>query len=115
MHRPPGSASPYQSCGDVDAVAVNVPILDNDVAEIDADPERDALVLWQAGIAVHHALLDFDGAADRLDRARELDQHAVAGRLHDPALVAPDRRVDQLSPVRLEARERGLLVRAHEP
>jgi hypothetical protein len=36
--------------------------------------------------------LDADGAADRIDDAGELDQHAVARRLHDAAVMPGDGR-----------------------
>jgi hypothetical protein len=45
----------------------------------------------------------------------ELDERAVARGLHHPPAVRGDLRVDELAPVRLQARERADLVRAHEP
>ena len=75
---------------DVDAVAVDVAVLDDDVAEIDADAEFDPLRARASGVALGHALLHGHGAGDRFDDARELDQHAVAGRLDDAALVLGD-------------------------
>ena len=42
---PPGSASAFEPCRDVDAVAVDVVALDDDVADVDADAELDPLVL----------------------------------------------------------------------
>jgi len=62
-----------QACCDVDAVAVDVVALDDYVAEIDPDPEVNALVLRDFGVAVDHRPLDLGGAADRVDDARKLD------------------------------------------
>ena len=90
-----------QARGDVDAVAKNVVILDDDVAEVDADAELDALLGRDVGIAPRHAGLDLDGALHGLDDALELDQHAVAGGLDQPAVVLGDRRIDQLDPMSL--------------
>ena len=45
---------------------------------------------------------------------REFDKHAVARGLDDAAVVLADVRIDQLAPVRLQARERAFLIRAHE-
>ncbi len=54
------------------------------------------------------------GAGDSVHHALELDQHAVAGEFHDPALVLGDLAVDQISPTRLERRKRTALVETHE-
>src|SRR4029077_9587485 len=68
-----------QPCSDVDAVTIDVVAIDNDVAEIDADPKCDAFGLRRLGIAVDHSSLDLDRTADRVDDAREFRQHTVAG------------------------------------
>ncbi len=54
---------------DVYPVAENIVAVDNDVAEIDSDPESDALLFGLLGSAVEHRPLDLDGAADRIDDA----------------------------------------------
>jgi hypothetical protein len=50
----------------VHAVALDVAVLDHDVAEIDADAEFDALPLGDVGVARRHAVLHVDRAAHRL-------------------------------------------------
>jgi len=80
---------------------------------IDPDAEHDALVLGDIGVAVQHRPLHFGGASHRIDDAREFNQHAVPGRLHDAAMVLPDLRVDELAAMRFEAFERAFLVRTH--
>ena len=82
---PPGSASAFEPRRDVDAVAVDVGALDDDVAEIDADAKLDAWSSGDTSVAVEHRLLHLDRAAHRIDDAGEFHQHAVAGRLDDPA------------------------------
>src|SRR5437868_1550803 len=62
--------------------------LDDHVTEINAHTEYDPLFLRNIGIALCHAALNGDRTGDGLDDARELDQHSVAGRLDDPALVS---------------------------
>ena len=84
---PPGSARP-SSRRDVDAVAEDVAVLDDDVADVDADTELDAMVRRQRGIAFGHRRLHLGRATQRVDNAGELDQQAVAGRLDDAALWA---------------------------
>ncbi len=55
----------------VDAVAVDVAAVGDDVAEIDPYPEGDALLLGRLGVAVDHRPLELDRAADRIDDARK--------------------------------------------
>jgi len=94
---------------------MDVLAVDDDIAEVDTHPKGDPLVFWHAGIAAGHALLHLDGAAHRLDHARELDQDAVAGRLHDAAEVLLDLRIDQLTAMGLELRKGPRLIRPHQP
>jgi hypothetical protein len=76
-------------------VAKDVVAIDNDVAEIDADPKPDALLVGHFGVAVDHRSLDFRSAADGVHHARELHQHAVTRRFHDPTVVLIDLRIDE--------------------
>ena len=100
----------------VDAVAhqVAVALLD-DVAQMDADAELDALVRRDLGVALDHRLLHFDGAAHRIDDAAELDNAAVAGALDDPAVMHGDGRVDQVAAKGSESSEDAILVGAGKP
>ena len=70
-----GLGDALQPRGDIDAVAhqIAVALLD-DVAEMDADAKLDAPLRRQAGVALDHAVLHFDGAAHRVDHAAELDE-----------------------------------------
>ena len=101
--------------GDVDAVAVQIVAVDQHVAEVDADAKADALGLGAAGLALDHAALDGDGALDRLDHARELDQGAVAHELDQPAAMVRQQRVDQLGAMGLQAGQGRGLGRLHQP
>jgi len=92
----PGLGQCLQPGSDIDPVAEDVVAVDDHVAEIDADPECDALVLGYVGLTVDHCPLHLDSATDRIDDAREVDQHPVAGGLDDPPVVFCDLGVDQL-------------------
>ncbi len=100
---------------DIHSVAEDVVAVDDDVAEIDPDPEVDAPVFGDFGIAVDHRPLDLDGAADRIDDAGKLDQHAVAGGLDDAAAMLGDLRVGKLASMGFEPRQRSFLVCSHQP
>ena len=49
-----GFGDPFESCRDVDAIAVDVAVFDNDVAEVHSDPEGDPLFFRCPGIAFGH-------------------------------------------------------------
>src|SRR5215472_5452381 len=80
----------FESGRDIDAVAENVVGLDDDVAEIDPDPEPDAALVRNPGLAIDHRPLQLGGAAHRIDDAREFRQHPVTGRLDDAAGMLAD-------------------------
>ena len=114
-HDPAGLGELLEAGGDVHPVAVDVLALDDHVAEVDADPEADALGLGHARLPLGHAALDRDRARDGVDDAGELAERAVAHELDDAAAVLGDERLDELPAVRLEARERAGLVALHQP
>ena len=59
-------------------------------------------------------MLQVNSALHRVDRAGELNQHAVAGDLEDPAPVAGDQRLQHFFPAGLERRECTSLVLPHQ-
>ena len=99
---------------DVYAIAVDVVVLDDDVAEIDADAKPDLLGLGGALVAIDHPALDHGSALDGIDDAGKLNQRAVAHQLDHAAVEFLDRRVDQFATAALQALERADLVFAHE-
>jgi hypothetical protein len=100
--------------GDVDPVAEDVAALVDDVADVDADPEADALRLGDVLLALGHAALDRDRADDRVNGARELAEDAVAHQLDDTPAMLDDERLDQFLAVSLEAVEGALLVAPYQ-
>ena len=99
---------------DVDTVAEDVVVVDDDVAEIDADPEIDAPFGVHASIACSHFALHFDRATNRIDHAGKLAEQTVACRVDDATAVLLDLGVGNLSPQRLQRRERAFFVRPHQ-
>ena len=59
----------------------------DDVAEIDANAQLDALRVGEKRVLLGHRLLQCDGTNHRLDCARELHQNAVAFDPDDPPSV----------------------------
>jgi len=97
----------------VDPIAENVVRLDDHIAEVDADSKADAIIFRDIGIAMGHAVLDCNGAQNGVDHAGNLDNHAVAGRFDDPAMVLIDPRLKDLAAVRLKAFVRAFLIEPH--
>src|SRR5215831_2314554 len=113
MQIPPGSASAFQACRNINAIAKDVVVLDDDVAEIDPDPEPDPAFLGDRGCAIGHRELPFGRTAHRVYDAREFRQYPVASGVDDAAGVLVDLRVDDFASMRLQAFVRAFLVRAH--
>ena len=111
---PPRLGQTFEPGGDVDAVAEDVALLDDDVALVNADATLDATVRRQWFIALGQSRLHLGCAAQRVDNAGELDQEAVAGGLDDAAVMFADLRVDQLAVMRPEPLVGAFLVRAHQ-
>jgi len=78
---------------DVYTITENVVVVDDDIANVNAYAEFDPEFLRHAGVLFAHLPLDFYRTADRVDSARELNQHTVAGGLNDAATVRDDRGV----------------------
>jgi hypothetical protein len=100
--------------GDVDAFAMPVRALHDHFAEVDSDPNLDALILGQSGVPPSHSALDVDGALDRVDDAPEFRQQAVAHEFEDAAVVGRYLRPDEFNAVILQALEGLRFVLLHQ-
>src|ERR1700683_1426166 len=101
--------------GDVDAVAVNVLALNNDIAKIDADAQHDrgrcATRLGRQG----GRALDSQRTVHGIDHAAEFDNGAVADQFDDPAVMGGDGGVEDDLAMPFQGTERAGLVGAHQP
>jgi hypothetical protein len=123
LHLPPdvlGNRDATRLCNafdprrDVDAVAQDIVTLDDDIANIDPDPQPDWIGVGATGVLLHKLFLDFDGAGDGVHGAGEFHQRAVAHELDDTAGMRGDRRIDQLAPQIIQPGQSARLVHAHE-
>jgi hypothetical protein len=57
---------------------------------MDADAKLDPAIGRQTGIALDHAVLHLDGAANRIDDASELNEGAIARPLNNAAVMQSD-------------------------
>ena len=98
-----------------DAIAHQVAVvLLHNITEMDADPEFDALVGRDLGVALDHRPFYFDGAVHRIDDAAEFNDAAVAGALDDAAVMHRDGRVDQIAPKGPKPCEDAIFIRARK-
>src|SRR5207253_10572966 len=65
--------------GDIDAVTAHIAALCHDVAEVDADPQRDAALRREALVFCYDGVADRRGAACCLNDALEFDKRQIAG------------------------------------
>ncbi|MGH6920666.1 MAG: hypothetical protein ACREJ0_23520, partial [Geminicoccaceae bacterium] len=72
MQMSAGAAISSSPGGDVDTVAKQVVVLDDDVAEVHPDAQLHPLALRQIGVAAMHRTLNGHGATNRLHGAIEL-------------------------------------------
>ncbi len=93
-HDAAGIGQRLQTRRHIDAVSENVIAIENDVADIDADAEFDALVRRNLGVTLGHAALDIDRATDGVDHAHEFHEHSIARRLDDSAAMFGDLGID---------------------
>jgi hypothetical protein len=99
----------------IHAVAENVTSIDDDVADIDAHAELDAILIWHLRIALGHSALDIKSAAHCVHYAAKLSQHPVPGILYDPATVFGDFGIDKSAQMGLQLDVRALFVHAGQP
>src|ERR1700687_3198843 len=84
-----------KACGDVDTIAENIVVVDDDVADVNTDAKFDPEFRRHAGVLFSHLSLDFDRTARRIDSTGALDQHAVASSLEDATAVRGNPRFDK--------------------
>ena len=103
----------FQPRGDLDAIAHQIAVtIFDDIPEVNANAEDHASVLRQAGVALDHGVLHFDGAAHGVDHAAEFDESSIAGALYDTTVMHGDRRVDQIAAQPSKPRQGSILVGA---
>ncbi|MCP1972437.1 hypothetical protein J2R87_006177 [Bradyrhizobium elkanii] len=107
--------NPLQARCDVDAIAKDIVVIKNDVADVDSDSEFEPLLRWYGSILIDHSTLNFYGAAHRIDGAGEFNEYSVAARFDDAAAMRSQRRIEQHPPDRLQPGQGAFLVDSHQP
>src|SRR6266853_877247 len=94
----------------IDAIAEDIVVVDDDVSQMDADAELDPLGLGYLRVLASHAALNFDGALRCIDGTGKFDQQTVASGLDDAAAMFGDCGVDKRFSESLQLRQRAFLV-----
>ena len=105
----------FQPRCDIDAIAVDVVAIDDHIAEVDADPELDAVLGLEVRVVYGDALLNLDRAPHRIDHARKLDQDTITRKLDDAAAMLCDLGFDEVLVQGPKMGVRAGFVRAHQP
>jgi hypothetical protein len=110
---PAGLSERLQSRGDVDTIAIDVVVFDDDIAEVNADSEHDGRLAraWnrQRGAGALHC----KRAIYSIDYAAELDDRAITDQLHDAAVVNDDGWVEDGLSVPFQSAQRARFVGFH--
>jgi hypothetical protein len=87
--------------------------LNDDVADVDADPELHVLTGRSIGILLGDSILHRDSTLHGVDGAGEISDEAIACRVEDPTAMRSDQPIDDC-PISREDAKRAHLVPAHE-
>jgi hypothetical protein len=94
----------------VDAIAEDVVVIENDITDVNADTKFDPLDLGHIDILFGHAALNFDGAAYGIYDAPELNESAVPGILDDAPAMITDFWIKKRLSKSFELRQRAFFV-----
>ena len=103
----------FQPRRNVNAVAGDVRAIDDDVAEVDADAELEALVSRLRLVRHRHGPLHVDRAPQRRVCAAEFEEHPIARGLDDMTAVLGNLGIDQVRADLAQAGERARIVAFH--
>src|SRR5215470_2421454 len=84
----------FETRRDVDAVAIDVFVIDDDIAHVQANPKLNTPLWRNLHIALGHLPLDIDGTAYGVDDTGKLNKDAVARRLNNAPAVFHDLGID---------------------
>ncbi len=101
-----------QPCGDVHPVAIDFPVVAEDVANVDADAKGHPARRGQLGIVAHQFALHLDRTLHRFHGARELGEDVVSRRIDDASVMLAHVRVDDLA-APFDVADGGMLVLGH--
>jgi hypothetical protein len=105
----------FKTGGDVDAITVEVVILDNNVASIYPHAQQNLLGFAASFVAFTHAPLNVDGALSGFDDAWELNERTITSHTHDLPAAGGDLGIDERFSIRLQTLDGARLITFDEP
>jgi hypothetical protein len=109
-----GLRNPFEARRNIDAVAKDIVVVNNNIADVNADAKLDPIVLGRTYILLGHAALNFDGASRCVDGTGKLDHHSIASCLDDVSAMLSDFGIEKGFSERLEMSKRAFLVGTHQ-
>ena len=103
-----------QAGRDVHAIAEKIAVLDDDIAEIDADPEHDAMVRRNLRLIRSDILLHRNGEGCSVHDRTEFGNRAITHQFDDAAVMLGQEWIDDFAPQGLDGVERAILVTLDE-
>ena len=101
----------FETRRDVDAVAVDVFVIDDDIAHVQTNPKPNTPLWRNLDIALGHLPLDIDRTAHGVDDTGKLNKDAVARCLDNAPAVFRDLGIDDRASVALECGQCALPAR----
>src|SRR5215471_18692677 len=105
----------FETRRDVDAVAIDVLPVNDNIAHVQANPKLNTPLRRNLGIALGHLPLDIDSTAQGVDDTGKLNKHAVARRLNNAPAVFRDLGIDDRASVALERGQCAFFIQTHQP
>ncbi|MFZ2082016.1 MAG: hypothetical protein WAV38_36250 [Xanthobacteraceae bacterium] len=102
----------YAGC-DVDSIALQMSVFRNDIVDIDADTQMHCESILVIRLPTLSAL-DVGCPSHRVNGARELHQHAIAGKIDEASTVSKHVRFHDLRPQDLPAAHGLDIIKCHQ-
>src|SRR5262249_46989453 len=100
---------------DVDAVAIDVLVINDDIAHVETNSKLNTPLLRNLDIALGHLPLNIDSTAHAVDDTGKLYKQAVARRLDNASTVLRDLGIDDRASMALERGQCAFFIQAHQP
>src|SRR5262249_26514536 len=102
-----------QAGRDINGVAEQVVALNDDVADMDADPKSHRLISRSIGVLLGYRVLNFDATLHGINGAGEIGDEAIACRVEDPTAMRGDQAIDD-DPVSRQGAKGADLIEPHQ-
>ena len=107
-------AKSLQSRRDIHVIAEDVVLIDDNVSNIYSDPENDAIVDRNRGIAADHALLNGNRTLDGINNTGKLHKQAIACGFENPTILIGYYRINEGPAMGLQGRNGASLINADQ-